>query len=578
MNKKITLLSLALILIALMAGSTLGRAGVLPDPQPDLLAVVGTAFTYQGQLLDGNQPANGTYDLRFNLFNALSSGAQVGGTQNKDDILVSKGIFNLQLDFGAVFDGTALWLEVAVRRGSSTGAYSILSPRQPFTISPYAGYSLSVNFAGSGTANTVARSDHLHLGQTWTGSENSLVITGTFSTVDNPAPLVLFNTGWPMNQNGLNSSSYDGTGVRGESTGATWADNGVSGSTNSSDSSEAGVLGISTDGASGLIGNNTDTDAATTTSYGVRAYSSHGHAVYADGGAESDDYGVYATGSRGIRALATGYAIVAETTSSSVTAAWFSAAGWNGVFAQGSTSGSGDGRGVWAESDSSYAYYGDTFVAGGYGLYTPDSIYVGGSCVGCTAAFVAVNGSSETLEPGDIVAVVGIEKGPTEYSSQPVLIVQKVDAVTRQDAIGVVGGRYHTELVTRYMPVMQTQYVETPDPEAGKNGASAHEPDLVPVDVVTEKAVVVEEASTSTEPAEPGDYITVIYRGMAMVKVDATGGAISIGDLVSSSLDGYAIQSQTSMEGSFNGGAIIGRALEAFTTGQGWIWVLVNIN
>lgn len=36
--------------------------------------------------------------------------------------------------------------------------------------------------------------DHNHLGQTWTGDANSLVITGTFDQVDDPAPLVLGNT------------------------------------------------------------------------------------------------------------------------------------------------------------------------------------------------------------------------------------------------------------------------------------------------------------------------------------------------------------------------------------------------
>jgi hypothetical protein len=36
-------------------------------------ASVGTAFTYQGRLTDGGTPANGTYDLRFRLFNAPSA-------------------------------------------------------------------------------------------------------------------------------------------------------------------------------------------------------------------------------------------------------------------------------------------------------------------------------------------------------------------------------------------------------------------------------------------------------------------------------------------------------------------------
>ena len=37
----------------------------------------GTAFTYQGRLNAGGNPANGLYDLQFTLFNAAANGAQV---------------------------------------------------------------------------------------------------------------------------------------------------------------------------------------------------------------------------------------------------------------------------------------------------------------------------------------------------------------------------------------------------------------------------------------------------------------------------------------------------------------------
>ena len=42
-----------------------------PDPSP-ILAPMGTAFSYQGYLEDGGNPANGTYNLRFTLWNAPS--------------------------------------------------------------------------------------------------------------------------------------------------------------------------------------------------------------------------------------------------------------------------------------------------------------------------------------------------------------------------------------------------------------------------------------------------------------------------------------------------------------------------
>jgi hypothetical protein len=40
----------------------------------------GNAFTYQGRLNDSGSRANGIYDLQFTLFDAATSGNQVGPT------------------------------------------------------------------------------------------------------------------------------------------------------------------------------------------------------------------------------------------------------------------------------------------------------------------------------------------------------------------------------------------------------------------------------------------------------------------------------------------------------------------
>jgi hypothetical protein len=111
------------------------------------LAPVGTAFTYQGKLLDSGAPANGTYDFTFALYDALSGGAQVGGTITLDNVTVTDGLFTVQLDFGAVFDGTAFYLEIGVRPGSG-GAYTTLAPRQALTAAPYARFAAQVPWSG----------------------------------------------------------------------------------------------------------------------------------------------------------------------------------------------------------------------------------------------------------------------------------------------------------------------------------------------------------------------------------------------------------------------------------------------
>jgi hypothetical protein len=98
----------------------------------------GTAFTYQGQLNDNGAPADGNYDLQFTSFDVDSGGIQLLDPLTNSAVGVSNGLFTVTLDFGAgVFDGTARWLEIGVRT-NATDDFVTLSPRQPFTASPYA--------------------------------------------------------------------------------------------------------------------------------------------------------------------------------------------------------------------------------------------------------------------------------------------------------------------------------------------------------------------------------------------------------------------------------------------------------
>ena len=49
------------------------------------------AFTYQGRLSNAGSPAAGFHDFRFALFDAVTSGNQVGATQCADDVNVTDG-------------------------------------------------------------------------------------------------------------------------------------------------------------------------------------------------------------------------------------------------------------------------------------------------------------------------------------------------------------------------------------------------------------------------------------------------------------------------------------------------------
>ena len=99
----------------------------------------GTTFTYQGVLSQGGAAVNGSNDLTFTLYNAVSGGSTVGTSNVVSDLRMTNGLFTVTLDFGAgTFDGSARWLQIAARPGASTGAYTNLLPRQPITATPYA--------------------------------------------------------------------------------------------------------------------------------------------------------------------------------------------------------------------------------------------------------------------------------------------------------------------------------------------------------------------------------------------------------------------------------------------------------
>lgn len=135
-----------LSLTAVLVIST-SLALLAPSGQPSGSTPLGTAFAYQGQLKEAGLPANGTVDFEFLLFDADVDGSQVGPTVAFDDQPVNNGLFTVQLDFGNVFDGTNRWLEIHVRRGNSTGAFSVLTPREALLPVPYAFFAVK---AGNG--------------------------------------------------------------------------------------------------------------------------------------------------------------------------------------------------------------------------------------------------------------------------------------------------------------------------------------------------------------------------------------------------------------------------------------------
>ena len=97
-----------------------------------------TAFTYQGRLTDGVNPATGIYDLSFTLYDSAGGTGTVGSPVPKLGVGITNGLFTVALDFGAApFNGQACWLEIAVT-ATGSGPVTTLTPRQPLTPTPYA--------------------------------------------------------------------------------------------------------------------------------------------------------------------------------------------------------------------------------------------------------------------------------------------------------------------------------------------------------------------------------------------------------------------------------------------------------
>jgi len=144
-----------------------------------------TAFTYQGKLSDGANPANGNYDMQFNLFDTatVGTGTRQGPTITNSFVQVTAGIFTVQLDFGlGALSGPPRFLEISVRPTGSPDSYTVLSPRQPVTSAPY-----SVRSLNSSVADVLSSACVGCVTSTQVGSVSGSAVTGQIPVASVPA-------------------------------------------------------------------------------------------------------------------------------------------------------------------------------------------------------------------------------------------------------------------------------------------------------------------------------------------------------------------------------------------------------
>jgi hypothetical protein len=224
-----------------------------------------------------------------------------------------------------------------------------------------------------------------------------------------------------------NDSANEGTGAAVRASGqqnegiiATSADtNAVRGLVTGCDGLLCGGNGIAGDGygfAAGVFGEGVDTLAGVWGQEGLAA------AVYATQ-SETDVPAVYADSAAGVGVIGFGESGAAITNTA---AAGGQFSGFNGVVGQ---TDSGFGTGVLAQANASLNWalraIGFTFLDG--------DLSISGTCTGCTAAMMAVNGSASVLKQGDAVALDGV----TQADDGSIVLV--VRAAKKNDAvIGVV--------------------------------------------------------------------------------------------------------------------------------------------
>ena len=502
-------------------------------------------MNYQGKLLQDGSPYNGNIAITFRLYKQESGGTAFW--EETQTVSVSDGLFNATLHISPTADAQEFYQQVWLGI-QPAGASAELTPRQPLGAVGYAmnllpgATMVDPGLPGYWTSFFVYSHNHPAI---YGFSDSDIAITGEATYTDTSAI-----EGHSYGAGGQGIYGYaekNGTGLYGVGvgTGGFWAggigvygegtngffSTGVYGKGDTWGVFGTGAYGVTGVGDSyGVYGSTTATD--TVGVYGTTSGNEEGHGVYGRNtgntiSCPSSDTdcgsGVYGTDSSTGQAYASFFygqrlnAIHAIQGDNTYYALWA-----HSLIAP-------NGAGIYTDGESRFDDY-VTFSAGKSG-YVVD---------------IARNGGTEALERGDVVVITGYEAAVV--GNVPVIVVAKA---TEANATGVVG-------------VVDVLYE--------------------PCDRTEEELLSGEACGGFREDVtiiQPGQYLAVVTLGAyAYLKVDASGGPIRPGDLLSaSSTAGYAARAPLlTVEGvSFHApGTIIGKALGSLDKGTGVIPVFVS--
>lgn len=517
-----------------------------PDPAPDTAegvaappATVASRISYQGRLTDpSGAPLNGAYNMLYQFWTDSAAGGQVGADVVLNGVPVNDGLFTVQLDLPqAELYGQALWLAVQVN-----GQW--LSPRQQLLPVPYA-LSLRPGARVEGISTTAV------LTVTNTGLGTGLRAQGGVVGLDGVGSTGVRGTGdvgvkgeGPL---GVHGNSTTGVGVRGSSSSGIGVQatnpGGLAIHATGQRGIEAsgvvtGIVGIASDrGGRGVTGFGSNYSAI-----GVYGSAGFGTGVLGDGeigvrGTSHLGSGVRGEGPTGVSGVSpSGYGV--SGTSSSGGGVYGSSVSGRGVYGDSTSS-----FGVYGVSDSNYGVYGvsgssrgvygsgttgvygNSTTTGGYGLYTNDNLFVGGNCVGCKLALLALNVGEQPIAPGDVVVLAGMAPSPSATDPAPIIALRRADAAEGV-AIGVANGRY----------------------------------------------IAAADGQLTDAAAAKGEFLVVVAQGMVKVKVDAGTAEVGIGDTLV--LMGGRAQARK-LDATTQAARTVAYALESARGGDSLIWALL---
>jgi len=468
---------------------------------------------------------------------------------------------------------------------------------------------LNASFAGSGIATTIARSDHDHWGASWSGTDQGLSLLGE-SPGDTVLDITNYGTVW-------NSTGIRGTTAVTDSCDLAFGVYGMQGGggTNNWCNSSA-VMGEGAEYGVTGTGSGYGTAGISQATYGKgvfgRADGAYGRGVYGWNLNSEHGYGVLGSAT-GSLSTTLNYGVYGSASGAyTMTAGVYGCtpSGENnltaGVYGRSSSSG---GAGVlahnyWGGVGLRAQSYAGNIIEGWSGdppggtlqfrIDNSGNMYTTGSKTGYVAD-IARNADAVALQPGDLVAVVGVS-APV-LGEIPVVEVVKATSNNPTAIVGVVDQLYVIEgsphIVSQTcldeLSIRQQDADRAPtEPPVQPSRESANSELLLsdleapvsqspppPSAALSAQSCVVREGFVTASDVQPGQYLGIVTLGSyKAIKVDASYGAIQPGDLLMASPNpGYAMKATNP-----GVGTVVGKALDVWDSGTGTIPVLITLN